>query len=332
MTIYEATKEYLVWRKTKKFATPTLIQNESNLKQFAIFMRNCEVCQVQEKDVTSYFGMLENQMEVLNNSIIPKSAALRGFFKYWNDRTVDTLNYKLIPLPKKVPTFPNITTKEDFAKFWAEISRPSEDSRRIRNAALISLLAVTGIRNGEACSLQLDKIDTQKPIPVPTKDGVVMMYRGVIKTEKTRGMRPFREIFWTEEVNRHIKKWIDRRKEIHERHPFKEAEFVFVGLNSKLGEAGWGKRLLNNSVDEIFRVYSKKAGVDINPHMLRHMLGRDMAENGANEHNISDVLGHSRLDSSRIYTMLFGTAVAKQFYRFRGTDEIIQKETVVQAV
>ncbi len=77
-----------------------------------------------------------------------------------------------------------------------------------------------------------------------------------------------------------------------------------------------------SGIDELFRIYSKKAGVDINPHMLRHMLGRDMAENGANEHNISNVLGHSRLDSSRIYTMLFGTAVARQFYRFRGNTEL----------
>ena len=53
------------------------------------------------------------------------------------------------------------------------------------------------------------------------------------------------------------------------------------------------------------------------------ILDRDMAENGANEHNISDVIGHARLDSSRIYTMLFGTAVARQFYRFRGNTEVM---------
>lgn len=262
-------------------------------------------------------------MEIENNSIIPKSAALRGLFKYWNERVPDCLNYQFIPIPKKEPKFPHLTTKEDFAKFWAEISKPSEDARRIRNTALVALLAATGIRNGEAALLQIDKIDVDKPIPVPSPTGMIFMFRGVIQTEKTRGMRPFREIFWTEEVNNYIKKWVDRRKEVAERHPFVDPNFVFVGLNSKLGNKGWGKQLLNNSIDEIFRIYSRKAVVDINPHMLRHMLGRDMAENGANEHNISDVLGHSRLDSSRIYTMLFGTAVAKQFNKFRGSSELV---------
>jgi len=267
--------------------------------------------------------LLENQMEIQNNSLIPKSAALRGFFRYWNERITDSLNYQFIPLPKKKPQFPNLTSKEDFAKFWAEISKPSEDTRRIRNAALVALLAATGIRNGELCSLPMDKIDVEKAIPVQTKDGLVMMYRGVVQTEKTRGMRPFREIYWTEDVNRHIKLWIDRRKDLNERHPFLNPEYLFVGLASKLGKLGWGKQMTANTVDELFRIYSKKTGVDINPHMLRHMLGRDMAENGANEHNISDVLGHSRLDSSRIYTMLFGTAVARQFYRFRGNTEVM---------
>jgi len=327
MTLYNAVKEYLVWRKTKKFATPTLIQNESNLKQFTIFMHNCKLRVVTEKDILSYFSMLENELEIENNSLIPKSAALRGFFQYWNERNNETLNYQTIPLPKKEPKFPHLTTKEDFAKFWAEISKPSEDSRRIRNTALIALLAATGIRNGEAATLQIDKIDVEKSVPVPGKDGLALMYRGVIKTEKTRGMRPFREIYWTQEVNQHLKKWIDCRNSLHSRHPFKEPNFVFVGLNSKLGEAGWGKQLINNSIDEIFRIYSRKAGVDINPHMLRHMLGRDMAENGANEHNISDVLGHARLDSSRIYTMLYGTAVARQFYKFRGNAELVSQPT-----
>lgn len=324
MKFYQATKEYLGWKQTKKISSPTYIQNKSNLKQFAIFMRNCEINEVKEKDVVNYFSLLENEMEIENNSLIPKSAALRGFFKYWNERVPNCLNYQFVPLPKKEPKFPHLTTKEDFAKFWAEISKPSKDARRIRNTALVALLAATGIRNGEAATLQIDKVDAEKQIPVPTPDGTIFMYRGVIQTEKTRGMRPFREIFWTEEVNKHIKLWIDRRKEVAERHPFVDPSFVFVGLNSKLGNKGWGKRLLNNSIDEIFRIYSRKAGVDINPHMLRHMLGRDMAENGANEHNISDVLGHSRLDSSRIYTMLFGTAVAKQFHKFRGTTELVR--------
>jgi len=323
MKFYEATKEYLGWREQTKISSPTFIQNKSNLKQFAIYMRNCDLTQVREKDILDYFSLLEKEMEIENNSIIPKSAALRGFFKYWNERLPNSMNYKFVPIPKKEPKFPRITTKEEFAKFWAEVTKPARQERTIRNVALIALLAATGIRNGEAASLQLDKIDVEKPIPVPTPSGTTLMYRGVIQTEKTRGMRPFREIYWTEDVNVYLKKWIDYRKTLQNTHPFVDPNIVFVGLNSRAGAKGWGKQLTNNAIDELFRIYSRKAGVDINPHMLRHMLGRDMAENGANDHNISDVLGHSRLDSSRIYTMLFGTAVAKQFHKFRGNNEVI---------
>jgi len=111
MTIYEATKEYLEYRKAKKFAAATYIQNESNLRQFAIYMRNCDITAVTEKDVLSYFALLEDQMGTHPNSIIPKSAALRGFFKYWNGHRQDILNYLFIPMPRQTHEFPRITTK-----------------------------------------------------------------------------------------------------------------------------------------------------------------------------------------------------------------------------
>jgi site-specific recombinase XerD len=289
-------------------------------------MRNCDISSVTENDILDYFRLLEGEMKIENNSIIPKSSALRQFFKYWNQRCLSTLDFNCIPMPKQERKFPKITNSEDYAKFWGAVIKPSNDSRIIRNRALFSILAATGIRNGEACGLRMENVNAEKGTDI---GGGVMMYRGVVKTEKTRGMRPFREIFWNEEVNRYVKAWLERRKEVHARSPLKQPEFVFVGLNGRSGEDGWGMALKPNSVDELFRVYSKKSGVKIRPHMLRHMLGRDMAKNNASDHVISDVLGHSRLDSSRIYTMLFGTDVAKQFNRFRGEEvasELIKKQ------
>jgi site-specific recombinase XerD len=319
MKLYDASKQFMEWRKRQNLAAPTYIQNGSNLRQFSIYMHNCDLENVTENEVLDYIGLLEDQMEIKNNSLIPKINALRQFFKYWNEREEHILNYKLIPLRKKEFIFPKICTKEDYAKFWAAISAPSNHSQRIRNTAMVAVMAATGIRNGEAASMRMDKTDFLKPIAVSEGN---IMYRAVIKTEKTRGMKPFREIFWNEDVNEYVKRWVERRDRLHQNHTFTNPELLFVGLNSKNSRSGgWGRQLTPNSIDEIFRRYSRMSGVDINPHMLRHMMGRDMAENDASEHVISDVLGHSRLDSSRIYTHLYGKAVGQQFWRFRGIKE-----------
>lgn len=323
MTIYEATKEFLDWRQHQNKAMVTHIQNHSNLRQFAIFMRNCQIEDVQEKDVLEYLSLIEVAMGAEGNSMIPKVNALRQLFKYMNQRNFRTMNYELIPLRRKEFTMPKLCTHEEFLTFWKAVAAPSNDSRKIRNAALIALIGRTGIRNGEACGILLKDVDVETPA---LQDGAVVMYRGVIKTEKSRGMKPFREIYWDQEANTIIKKWVNRRASLETRHAFKTPEYLFLGLNSRFGDEGWGRKLTPNAVDELFRRYSRDAGVKIRPHMLRHLLGRDMAEQDASDHIISDVLGHSRLDSSRTYTRLFGKAVGRQFYRFRGSLPKVEEE------
>lgn len=305
------------WRKRTNASMPTVIQNESNLRQFCIFARNCDLTEVTEGMVLDYLELLKDGLKVQNNSLIPKVNALRQFLKYWNERGTGVLSYFRVPLQKKEFTMPRLCTKEEFDKFWAEVTKKTTNNApRVRNAALIGLLSATGIRNGEACSILLKDMDVNTPIQA----GGEVMYRGVIKTEKSRGMRPFREIFWNEDVNEMLKKWIERREGIRKVKVLTDPGHLFVGLNSRIAKTAFGRRLTPNSVDELFRIYSRKSGVDINPHMLRHLLGRDMAEGDASDHVISDVLGHSRLDSSRTYTRLFGKAVGKQFARFRGNN------------
>lgn len=347
MKLYNATTEFVTWRKRQNFSSPTTIQNESNLRQFAIFMRNCELEAVQEKDVLDYLGMLEEEFKVQNNSMIPKVNAIRQFLKYWNKRKEGVLHYEMVPLKNKEFTQPEVCNQEDYDKFWSVISAPSNNHQRIRNAAMVAIMAATGIRNGEACSIEINNVDAYNPMVIPIQDGglagfdsmgrpiqstrMVNMYRGIIKTEKSRGMKPFREIFWSEDVNKHVHKWAERRQELHEKHSFANPDLLFVGLNSRHADnGGWGRRLTPNAVDEIFRRYSREAKVKVRPHMLRHMLGIDMAQQDASEHIISEVLGHSRLDSSRMYTKLHGRAIGRQFWRFRG-NTIPAAEPAVQA-
>jgi len=320
MKLINAVEQFMEWRKRNGFAAPTNIQNASNLRQFAIFMHNCDLEAVREQDVLQYIAMLNDEFHLQPNGMIPKCNVLRQFFKYWNERDCGQFDYRAIPLPRKEFTMPRLCTKADFAKFWNAVAEYSTKPQRVRNVALVSLIASTGIRNGEACALRVDSLDCTAPVKIPTGGRKeVTMFRGVVKTEKSRGMRPFREIFWNETVNAHLSHWLERREELHKQRPFANPDFLFVGLNSPwANRGGWGAKMVPGSVDEIFTRYSRIAGVDINPHMLRHLLGRDMAEADASEHVISDVLGHSRLDSSRIYTRLYGKAVGRQFNRFRG--------------
>ena len=129
-----------------------------------------------------------------------------------------------------------------------------------------------------------------------------------INTKKSRGLIPFREIFWTQETNEVLKKWLACRSELAKTFDLIDKEAVFIGVKARGVK---GRRMAVSYVSEIFRKYSNKAGLEFpaaatNPHSQRHLLGRDMAMNKENDYAIASILGHARVQSSYPYTMLFG--------------------------
>jgi len=125
----------------------------------------------------------------------------------------------------------------------------------------------------------------------------------VIKTEKSRGMRPFRKIPYGSESAVSLRKWMKKRADIAKTRNLPQPEALFIGLKGGRGIAG--KRLAMCAAGEIFRKYSNKAGLPyVNAHSLRHHFGTDMAKRGFNNSLISEALGHSQLSSSFQYTQI----------------------------
>ena len=122
----------------------------------------------------------------------------------------------------------------------------------------------------------------------------------LIKTKKSRGLRPIRGVFWYDECNDAIKEWIaERERFLKKRGVSGSALFVATSRDNGVGRIG------PSAINIAFRKASWVAGVPtLNPHSLRHRKGHLLAKSGANNSIISGVLGHSSLASSYIYTMM----------------------------
>jgi len=123
------------------------------------------------------------------------------------------------------------------------IPKDTNDPGHIRNLAFISLLWDTGARNGEVLSLNKGDLDMGR-------------MRAIIKTEKSKGRRPIREIFWTENTNDNIWSWLKKREDLEKKMTFQDPDALFLSICSGQHNTS-GKRFSTKGVGEMLRRYSR---------------------------------------------------------------------------
>ena len=164
-----------------------------------------------------------------------------------------------------------------------------------RDRALIMMVMDTGARISEVLALRIGDLD-------------LVEKRAVIKTLKSRGLRPVREIYWTERTNQAAKDWLDALP----RHTTDPLWICFSG-------AGFGKPMQVQSAEAVFKKYSKVAGIPlVRPHELRHRFGHELAKKRTQSVMIANFLGHSSIQSSLRYTMMDNGEMKDEYRRVMG--------------
>jgi len=305
MLFKDAIDEFTSWRKFK-LGTTTLRGNDKDLRQFCVFLRNPNIEDIELKHVMEYLNLMV-EMGWASNSFVSKCMALKKFFEFCNLRGFRTIDERLIPVPQKQYKIPRIATEEEFSKLIEVVQDGRKDLRLVRNLAIIHLLWDTGARNGEILALDVDDLD-------------LVNKKALIKTEKAKTRRPLREIFWTEKTNQHIQTWIKEREKIKKKVQLRDPNALFLSLYNSGSQKTKGYRFRASGVCEMLRNYSNKAGFErpLNAHSMRHYMGRMIIENGGANSDVTNILGHSCIESSMVYTMMYGKQVEKRYRKFRG--------------
>jgi site-specific recombinase XerD len=286
MRFLQGLKQYELW-KGQKSNSKTIKGYSMMLRQFGVFVHDMEIEEIELKHVLFWFDLMK-RYEWDRNSFIPKAIALVGYFRFFKKQGYNVLDPELIPVPDKIHKRPNIATREQYELVLNAIPN-NNDPRSIRNRLFLKMLWDTGARNGELLSLNLVDIDTDNN-------------KAVIKTEKNKGTRPFREIYWTEETGEDLEAWLNKRAELLQDRKQVEALFISAtGLKV-------GKRLTLSGSCEMLRKVSRKAGLDktLNAHSFRHRKGRYIASSGGGVSDVANVLGHASYLSSKPYLDLWG--------------------------
>lgn len=294
MRFSEAINKFSKHRALEKEAK-TVKGYDLDLRQFCVYLRNPLVTQIMIEHLDEYLSLMK-ELGWSPNSLNIKATCFSQFFKFWKKKGYPVLDYELIPHVKREYVPPKVADHTEFKQLINSLDR--EDQYDVRNEAMIRLLADTGMRNSEICDLPID-ISTE---PYEIFENI-KQYSHVIKTKKSRGRNPFRRVFWYEETNEALKRWIKLRNSLDY---IVDKDYFFVTLDVQGVTRGKGKKVNNSNLSDMLRKLSKRAGLDytVNAHSFRHKFGNDLAGEGMNNSTISDLMGHASLSSSFIYTHL----------------------------
>ena len=199
-----------------------------------------------------------------NRSLNLVVQALRAYFRF---EGLDEEAEKLKP-PKVPKSLPKALTPEDVRKLLSVIP-----PTRRRDRLIVLLLYGAGLRVSELCNLKKSDVDLD---------------RGIITVRGGKGAKD-RVVPISTTLAKEIKTYLKERDD--------NSEYLLVEVRRNTKD-----KLSPKTVWYLLSRYGKKAGVKVTPHMLRHSFATHMLERGVDIRAIQELLGHSNLSTTQIYT------------------------------
>lgn len=264
------TEDFLEYARYElNFSPQTIIKYRDSLK---CFIRDIGDKPVEKLEVSDFVHLKRIMMErgVSEARIASVVYAVRSFLAYCqNFLKLDTLSPKQIRPPKRFKREVIFLTKEEIEAFISTINIKKWYGLRFR--ALAEVLLGTGMRIGEALSLNRKNIDWEK------REAKI-----IGKGNKER------RVFFTQRALDYLRQYLESRNDLH------EAVFVTKKPINRLHR------------DDIWRFFDRhrklaKIHKKLTPHILRHTVATNLIFNGCPIVHIKEILGHERLDTTCKY-------------------------------
>lgn len=276
MSIANDVKEYLIFvSQVKNLSTNTTKSYKRDLKKLCIFLNDLKISNYSNinSDICSaWIGDLYSQN---NNprSIQRHLSSAKGFFRFLKKNgLISTSPFDLVTAPKSASNLPEVLTPEDVEQL---LNFKPIGLLEIRDMAIVEVMYSSGLRVSETVNINIsdfeEEMDFLRVLGKGSKTRLVPMGRFAVSA---------------------IKNWLIERNKIDN-----DSDALF--LSSR------GTRLSVRSVQLRLKKMAIKQGLPpIHPHMLRHSFATHMLESSGDLRTIQELLGHSSLSTTQIYTKL----------------------------
>ena len=275
MDLIEEFKSYLTTE--KKSSANTVSSYIRDMTQFDRYLQveGVTLADVDTEVIEGYDSWLTGRGK--SAATVTRSLASLKCFYGWmvsTGRREDNpaLGAKTVKVERKLP---QILTNQEVELLLAQPQ--CVDQKGYRDHAMLELLYATGIRVSELISLDVEHVNLAAGFircNSKNKERIIPLYPGAVRaiSDYVRNVRPQLAV--------------------------EGEKALFVNMN--------GERMSRQGFWKIIKGYQEKAGIktDITPHTLRHSFAAHLLANGADLRSIQEMLGHSDISSTQIYTQL----------------------------
>lgn len=275
MQLDDAYREYKIYlRYNENKSEKTLSAYFSDIEKYCRWLKENQIDNAEEITYPLISRYINTKYEAMQPSSIARlCSSIRSFHRFLNYKydLVDVADY--LEAPRKVKKLPIYCSEEEIERLMGAFSNSDHD---ILYHAIFEMIYGCGLRISECLNLEVHQVNLEDEFVRVSGKGNKQRIVPIPK----KSLLPIKDYYFKVRGN-----WCTNKEKI-----------FFV--NEK------GKRIRCESVESMVKYLSKEVGINkaITPHKLRHSYATHLLDHGADLRVIQELLGHSDISTTEIYT------------------------------
>jgi len=282
----------------RQYSVETQKAYQTDLTEFLQFLletgdkQTVNLIAIDQHDVRVFLSYLYEKKDT-TRTIARKVSALRTFYQFLERNQLVTANpFAGVQLKKTGQHLPRYFYNQELNQLFDVVAK-DQSPLGLRNQLLLEILYGTGARVSETANLTLSMIDQNARIITITGKGNKMR------------IVPYGQ-YAADALQRYL---------TNARLPLmapKQIQHDFLFVNQR------GQALSTSGIEYILKKLAKSAGLTqvVSAHMFRHTFATDLLNNGADLRTVQQLLGHSSLSTTQIYTHVTTDTLQKSYRKF----------------
>lgn len=260
----------------KRYSDLTVESYRTEMKGYLDFFKekNIKIKDIKNSDIKDYLAYIKKG-QTSERTLAHNVSVIRTFYKFLlTQKVIERNPTEFLELPKLRKKLPTVLSKEEVEKL---LDINLTDCYSYRNKAMLELLYSTGLRVSELVNLELSNIDlescTLKTIGKGNKERIIPI---------------------SDYALYYVEKYINEYR----------GSMLKKGVNNYVFINNHGNVMTRQGFFKIIKklALEKDIKTPISPHTLRHSFATHLLDYGADLRSIQEMLGHSNLSTTQIYT------------------------------